>query len=260
MSRWRKKGPKLEMYNKALGKTILVFGSKGGCGNTFLTTCIANYFAMAETNILLIDMHPNKQDIRYIFRIDSSIMKNILDFEEVIEDMDLNVVKKVTINLETSLNIILSGNKMFNPSKYDCLLSFLKNYFDIIIIDYPLDLLEPSTLEKQLNQADKLIITTLLDMISLVNLKSMIDRMGSLGILEKTSLVANRASRISNVSSLNRLIRFPIDQFIPYDRDIESLFLSGKPHMIFKYEVRMIRSLRSYFHKIYSGLIGEDFE
>ena len=44
-------------------------------------------------------------------------------------------------------------------------------------------------------------------------------------------------------SSINNVIKYPIDLFLPYDKDIEQLYVMKGPASIFSYNLRIVRDL-----------------
>jgi hypothetical protein len=201
-------------------------------------------------------MNPNREDARYIFKISNDFEKNVSDLENIINDLDLNVMKKIISNLENSLNVILSGRKAVSLDNLLKLLSFIKDYFDLIFVDFPLGSYDASEFYK-ISFIDKFILITSPGLIPLINLSKNIQKLKDIDCLNKVSLIANMCGRLSDVSFLNRLVKFPIDLLLPFDRDIENLFLSGKPQMIFKYNLKLIKNLKNYCMKLYSELSGD---
>ena len=55
-------------------------------------------------------------------------------------------------------------------------------------------------------------------------------------------------------SKINNFVRHPIKAFIPYDRDIEFLFLNRGPFSIFNYNLRIVRNIIDYSNKLYESL------
>jgi cellulose biosynthesis protein BcsQ len=248
------------MTYKEEGKIIFLFGSKGGCGSTFVSINIANYFAsFTNKNVLFLDLNPNREDLRYIFRIDHRFEKNISDLEDIINDLDLSVLKKTIFNLEHSLNILLPGIKMTRLDHLLKLLELMRTYYDLILVDFPILLYGTAAFTK-IRYIDKFILITLPEMLPLINLDAIIQKLNELDCLDKTSLIANKCNQLNQISFINRLIRFPIELFLCYDKDIERLFLSGKPQMVFKYNLKITKSLKSFAGKILSEISGDCLE
>ena len=245
---------------KEEGKIIFFCGSKGGCGTTFAAISVSNYFAsFTDKSVLFIDGKPNRDDARYIFKIDDDFQKTFSDLESSIDDLDLNILKKIIFNLENSLHVIISGRKMGHLDNFIKLLNFIRKYFDFIFVDFPFDLYDVAELKK-ISFVDKFILVTFPEMMSLINLNKVIMQLDGLECSDKISLIANKCNKLTHISFLNRFIRFPVDLFLQYDRDIENLFLSGKSPMIFNYNLKTIRNLKSYCMKLCSEMAGDSLE
>ena len=68
------------------GKIILFMGSKGGCGQTFISNCIANYLAShSALNILMIDMNLGSKDSRIIYKISEEDVRTIFDIKMMLK-------------------------------------------------------------------------------------------------------------------------------------------------------------------------------
>lgn len=120
------------------GKIILFMGSKGGCGQTFISNCIANYLAShSALNILMIDMNFGSKDSRIIYKISEEDVRTIFDIKDDVKNLDEKILKKIIVNFSNSLNYI------FPPLNYDIskklsfkllekILKILKRSFNLI--------------------------------------------------------------------------------------------------------------------------------
>ena len=124
-------------------KIVLFSGSKGGCGCSFITYCVSTYLARETTkNILLLDLNIGKKDSRLIFNLDDDSCRDLGDIEEVINELDISILRRLVVNFENSLNLILppikiEKNKIVCKDYLEKLLDVLKEHFDIICIDFP---------------------------------------------------------------------------------------------------------------------------
>jgi len=55
-------------------------------------------------------------------------------------------------------------------------------------------------------------------------------------------------------AGLNTILNYPINAFIPYDRDIEFLILNRGPDSIFNYNLRIVNNISAFSKKIYEDL------
>ncbi|MDD3819524.1 MAG: hypothetical protein PHG41_06820, partial [Actinomycetota bacterium] len=98
----------MDKLSKRDPKVVLFTGSKGGCGCSFIASCVSTYFAReTEKNILLLDLNIGKKDSRLIFNLTDDDYRDIGDIEEVIDELDISILKKLVINFGNSLNLIL---------------------------------------------------------------------------------------------------------------------------------------------------------
>jgi len=103
----------MDKRNDSESGVILFTSAKGGSGCSFLVNSVASYLALKTTaNILLLDMNIGKRDSRTVFDIDEKISRDFGDIEEIVKNMNTQVLKKLVLNLESSLNIILPPLKM----------------------------------------------------------------------------------------------------------------------------------------------------
>lgn len=156
-------------------KIVLFSGSKGGCGCSFITYCVSTYLARETTkNILLLDLNIGKKDSRLVFNLTDDSYRDLGDIEEVINELDISILRRLVINFENSLNLILPPIKI-EKYKIVCkdylekLLDVLKEHFDIICIDFPNYLLTQSKICLK-DFVDKFVFISLPDLISVNNL------------------------------------------------------------------------------------------
>jgi len=242
-------------------KIVLFSGSKGGCGCSFVTYCVSTYLARETTkNILLLDLNIGKKDSRIIFNLIDGDHRDLGDIEDVIDELDISILKRLVINFENSLNLVIpplkiEKNKIICKDYLEKLLDVLKENFDIICIDFPNYLFTRSKLCLK-EFVDKFVFISLPDLISVNNLSVMTNNI----ILDELSfnfdIVINKFNiRPSiSVSGLNNIINYPINTFIPYDRDIEFLILNRGPDSVFNYNLRIVQNISAFSRKIYEDL------
>lgn len=251
----------MSKLNKCESKTLLFSGSKGGCGSSFISYCISTYLAKSiSKNIVLLDLNIGKKDSRIIFDISGDNLRDFGDIEDVICKMDVPVLKRLVVNFDNSLNVILpplklEKNKIFYNSNLETFLDVLKNYFDIICIDFPCYLFTLKKLDF-LKDIDKFIIISQPDIISISNLDILLDSISGMDYSYSFDIVINKFNvrPAISFSKINNFVRHPIKAFIPYDRDIEFLFLNKGPFSIFNYNLRIVRNIIDYSNKLYESL------
>ncbi|MBC7334358.1 MAG: hypothetical protein H5T85_07910, partial [Actinobacteria bacterium] len=149
----------------------------------------------------------------------------------------------------SSLNLILPSlrvekNKIFTSGNLGKLLDSLRENFDIILVDFPYNLFSFCSLDYQ-EYLDKLVIVSLPDLISVSNLNIIVDSLGLDDFSALLSIIINRYNLGYSItpSRLNHLLKYPVRAFVPYDRDIEFLFLDRGPFSIFNYSLRIVKIL-----------------
>lgn len=242
-------------------KIVLFSGSKGGCGCSFISYCVSTYLARETTeNILLLDLNIGKKDSRLIFNLMDDDYRDLGDVEEVIGELDVSILRKLVINFDNSLNLILppvkiEKNKFFNKKYLEKLLDTLKDHFDIICIDFPGYFFMQALVDLK-DLIDKYVFVSLPDLISVNNLNLIVRNI----IYDECSydydILINKFNTRPSISAagMNSILNYPINAFIPYDRDIEFLILNKGPDSIFNYNLRVVNAISSFSKKIY-----EDF-
>jgi len=96
-----------------------------------------------------------------------------------------------------------------------------------------------------LDNIDKLLFVSLPDLISLSNLNIIIKQFaGFIDYLSPEVIINKYNIRPSiSFSLLSTILKYPVDYFVPFDRDIEHLYLEKGPSHIFKYNLKIVRDL-----------------
>ncbi|MDD3519796.1 MAG: AAA family ATPase [Actinomycetota bacterium] len=235
---------------KIFGKVIIFTGSKGGCGQSFVANCVANYCAIKTNyNILMIDMNAGSKDSRAIYNISKEELMSIADIYSQKKKPSISEIKKIIVNFNNSLSYIFPPLKhqeqFFTYTFLKYLFNLFKGIFDLVIIDC--DLFVDFNIKKGsiYDLSDELIIVSLADKVSVSNLNSMIDYFSKGKENLNIKVLINKYNIKPSIPlfNLNSLIRYPISQFLPYDRDIENLYLTKGPASIFKYNLKLINDL-----------------
>ena len=240
---------------------ILFSGTKGGCGSSFIANTVATYFALRKSsNVLLVDLNTGKTDSRVVFDLLNQDTRDLGDLEGNVEDMDISVLKSLVINFETSLNLILPSLKfekswIFEDKNLTDFFELLKSVFDIIIVDFPCQnlLRNRSFLAESI---DSYVLVSQADIISVSNLSHLIKGLDLDSLAPDFKILINKFNlrRVVSPARIINIIKYPVDTFIPYDRDIESLYLSRGPFPVFNYNLRIGRNLCGFADDIYETL------
>jgi septum formation inhibitor-activating ATPase MinD len=203
-------------------KVVLFTGSKGGCGCSFITYCVSTCLAReTEKNILLLDLNIGKKDSRLIFNLTDGDYRDLGDAEEVIDEMDVSILKKLVINFDNSLNLILppirmDRNKFFCQKNLEKLLDTLKSYFDIICVDFPDYFFNPGSIILK-DFVDKYVFISLPDLISVNNLNLMVKEIIYDEFSYDYDILINKFNTRPAVpaTGLNSILHYPVNAFIP---------------------------------------------
>ena len=233
------------------GKIILFMGSKGGCGQTFISNCIANYLAShSALNILMIDMNFGSKDSRIIYKISEDDVRTIFDIKDDVKNLDEKILKKIIVNFSNSLNYI------FPPLNYDIskklsfkllekILKILKRSFNLIILDCNFYIDFNINSGSLFDLIDEIVLVSLPNIISLGNLNVLLKYFLNFKEYLDIKVMINKFNLRPALpfSSINNVIKYPIDLFLPYDKDIEQLYVMKGPASIFSYNLRIVRDL-----------------
>ncbi|MBM3707975.1 MAG: hypothetical protein FJW69_06515 [Actinobacteria bacterium] len=242
-------------------KIVFFSGVKGGCGCSFIVNCAAAYIAKTKSkNIVLLDLNNGKKDSRIIFNLSDDGIRDIGDLDADFKDVDISVLKRLVINLDNSLNVILPSLKyekkrIFENTNLELFFDILGKIFDLILVDFPYCLLSKDNFDFS-EYPDKFVLVSQSDLISVSNLEVLIKNLCPDSVTGKFLIVANKFNLRPYISPTRiiNIIRYPIDTFIPYDRDIEYLYLTKGPFPVFNYNLRVVKNISDFSENLYSCL------
>jgi pilus assembly protein CpaE len=244
------------------GSNIIVFTSaKGGCGCSFLANTVAAYMARKTTlNVLLVDFNAGRMDSRIVFGLEDLHARHLGDLPSVLEDLDLLSLKKIIINMEDSLNIILpslsiENHHILDPGNLNIFIDAIRDHFDLICLDMPGNLLSRVEIS-EIDISDRLVFVSLPDIFSINNTRLLMDYVKDYRSSYDFYIVINKYNIKPSLSptGLSNIIKHPIASFIPYDRDIENMVNTRGPGSIFKYNLKTVRNISGLALKIYESL------
>jgi Flp pilus assembly CpaE family ATPase len=212
-------------------------------------------------NVLLLDMNSGKLESRTIFDIGGPEARDLGDLPENMERLDTCLLKKLVINMENSLNIILPSLKMDNSSilKTENLKAFieiLRDHFDIICIDMPAHILGYIALE-QIDISDRFVFICLPDLFSAGNIRILMDHVRDYSYCYDFLLVINNYNIKPAISpaGLSKIIKYPIASFMPYDRDLGEIFHTRGPGHMLNHDLRLTRNISGLAERILRGIL-----
>jgi Flp pilus assembly CpaE family ATPase len=241
---------------------VIIFSSgKGGSGCSFIASIIATYLARkTSSNILFLDLNTGKRDSRIVFDVDDGSYRDFGDIKDLAESIDTTVLKRLVINFDNSLHLILppldpEKGKMLKGDNFNQFIESLRDHFDIICIDFPSHLFKYIDMNRT-DIADKFVFISLPDIVSVNNTRIFMEYINSIKSHQGAYLVINKYNMRPAISptGLTSILKYPISSFIPYDRDIEFLLNTRGPDYIFNYNLRIVRSISELSQKIYEEL------
>jgi MinD-like ATPase involved in chromosome partitioning or flagellar assembly len=249
-----------EIFSKE-NKIVFFSGVKGGCGCSFIVNCAAAYLARTKSkNIVLFDLNNGKRDSRVIFNLADDSIRDIGDLDSDFKDIDISVLKRLVVNLDNSLNLVLPSLKfekkrIFESGNLELFFDILGKVFDLILVDFPFYLLSKDSFDF-LEYPDKFVLISQPDLIAVSNLEILIKNLCPEKITNRFVIVINKFNIRPYISPsrIINIIKYPIDTFIPYDRDIEYLYLTRGPFPIFKYNLRIVKSMGDFSENLYNCL------
>jgi Flp pilus assembly CpaE family ATPase len=243
-------------------KILFFTGSKGGCGCSFISNAVAAYYAKNKNkNVLLADLNCGKKDSRLIFNLSlKSNLRDIGDIEFDFKEIDFNVLKRLVVSLEDSLHLVLPPLKFEKASlvtgkNLNLLLDSLSGLFDLVIVDTPFYLLQDQSMDF-LEYTDMFVLITQADLISINNLEVIISNLCLENMPARFEIVINKFNSRPVISSprIISMIKSPVSIFIPYDRDIELLYLTRGPAPMFDYNLRITRAISDFAESLFEKL------
>jgi len=261
----KKENKKKNILNKNNNSKVILFSSaKGGNGSSFISNCISSYLAKTKVqNILLLDLNIGKRDSRIIFDLEEKDLRDVGDLEDSIKEIDISLLKRLVINFDNSLNLILpplkpEKNKIYFSKNLSLFLGILKHYYEIICVDLPHYLFMKNNFDFTEN-IDKFVFVSMPDLISVSNIEILSRHICIDKIPSNIKIIINKFNTQPAISlnRLNNILKYPVQAFIPYDRDIEFLYHSKGPFYIFNYNLRIVKNLIDFSELLYEEL---DFE
>jgi MinD-like ATPase involved in chromosome partitioning or flagellar assembly len=211
-------------------------------------------------NVLLVDFNAGRMDSRIIFGLEDNYTRHLGDLPPILEDLDLFSLKKIIINMEDSLNIILpplsiENHYILDTENLNIFIDAIRDYFDLICLDMPGNILSRVKIS-EVDISDSVVFVSLPDVFSINNTRLLMDYVKDYRSSFDFYLVINKYNIKPSLSptGISNIIGHPISSFIPYDRDIENMVNTRGPGSIFKYNLKTVRNISGLAAKIYEGL------
>jgi pilus assembly protein CpaE len=186
-----------------LGRMVLVFSAKGGCGKTTVSTNLAQALA-ADTSksVCLVDFDLQFGDVAVALQLDPA--KTISDAIRMQQSLDQQGIRSLVTKRSDNLDVLLapldpSDMEFITPDLAQRVLAGLKQSYDYIVVDAPPAFTE--VILRAFDLADQYLLLTTLDTPSLKNLKVTLGTLQALGMPRgKWKVVVNRSTAKAGVS------------------------------------------------------------
>ncbi len=214
-----------------LGRTIVVFSSKGGCGNSFIA---ANLATALKSSTALIDLNMQAGDLDLFFGVQPRF--SIIDLVENRTRLDDSLLSGYMSTYSSKLAILpaprdTAAAEMISPENVTEVLHVLRQRYDYVVVD-PHHTLDSMTLAA-LDSADDIILVLTLDIASIRSAQRSIEIFDRLGYpRKKVRVMVNRWTKQVDVElqQVERFLGERVVGFVPndYRAAVNSVNL-GKP-------------------------------
>lgn len=203
-----------------MSKTIVVFSTKGGVGNTVIATNLAVCLAQQQRKVALIDLDFQfGGDVAQMLNI--TVSKTIADIIPVIEQLDSRILGECRVHHSSCVDILSlvsqpKQGELIKPQFLKKILSFLAEKYDYILIDAEKKFSEKLT--AVFEQANLILLVTTPDVLSIEQTNKTIQTIESLYLpLEMLKVVVNRAESVGAVrfSEIKKVLPAQIIANIP---------------------------------------------
>jgi pilus assembly protein CpaE len=197
-----------------LGRTIAIFSSKGGCGNSFIA---ANLAAAMKSSTALVDLNLQAGDLDLYFGMQSKF--SIIDLVENRARLDDSLLSGYMATYSPKLAILpaprdTAAAEMITPDNVTEVMHVLRQRYDYIVIDPPHNL--DSIALAALDSADDIVLVLTLDVASIRSAQRSIEIFDRLGYpRKKVRVLVNRWTKQVDME-LQQVERFLGERVVAY--------------------------------------------
>ncbi|MCZ7553238.1 MAG: response regulator [Anaerolineales bacterium] len=221
-----------------LGKTIVVYGPKGGNGATTIAVNLAVALKNEETPIALVDANLQFGDIAVF--LNEQVRNTVLDLAPRADELDVEVVQNVMINhAPTGIKILAAPVRPeyaenVSGDQFGQLLKFLRTMFAYVIIDASSTLTD--VVLSAMESCDILILVTTQEIPAIKNARLFLDLVNVLGIDRKRIILTmNRFDKRIGITpeKIGESFKHEVSVVIPFeDRVVVPSVNRGVPFML----------------------------
>jgi pilus assembly protein CpaE len=206
----------------ARGRLVCILSSKGGSGSTLIATSVAVSLAQhVRKSTALVDLNLQLGDVSLF--LDLKPHATVADLAKNIERMDATLLGEMLTKHDTGVQVLAAPKLLeeagaLSHAHLQKAYGLLKSIFDWVVVDLPVTFDE--SMLTTLQQADEILLVTLLNIPSLRNTKRYLEIFGRLEIpRERVRLVVNRyyqkAEGTLSLKEAEKALAHPIFYTIP---------------------------------------------
>lgn len=249
------------------GKTITIFGVKGGVGTTTIATNLAvNLANHSKKSVILVDL--NLQFGNSALFLNLQPKYSIVDVANNLEDLDATQLKDVLPKHSSGVRLLsepprLEDAETVTAAHLEQILTLLKSVFDYIVIETN-NIFDEITL-KALDESDSVLTIMEAELPSIYNARRCLDVFKRMGYdEEKVLLVINRLTADQGVplKDLKKSVNFPLFWKIP-NQNYETIIPcinQGSPISIMFPKSKLSINLKQLAGRLNGGMPVEEAE
>jgi len=242
----------------AAGSVITVFGAKGGIGKTTIATNVATALVQkTNQSAVLIDLDTRFGDVGIL--MDIPVERSIADLAVEEDSITTEMVQDCLYEHNSGVYILPAPVRPtdwrnVHAGHIEKIVSILTQSYDYVVLDTPgtfNDIVATS-----IEVADRVLITSSLDMASIKDTVHMLDLLEAEGYpADRLHLVVNQVNRATTVRSedVPRIVHKDVYWSIPYDEQVVYASAVGLPVVQGKPKSRAAKELRGLAFKLTGG-------
>jgi pilus assembly protein CpaE len=188
--------PRTEQRPSA-GRTVAVFGPRGGVGTTFLATNLAAACSAKDADTVLVDLDPFFADVTTALSIDDEAVPTIAELAPVANELTGEHLERVLHRHPLGFRILLAPHRPMgsglDPAVVTASVRALRARHQVVLLHLPRALDEPT--RAALEQADMVLLVVTLDVLALQDARRALEVLRASGLEERCRLVLNRVGR-----------------------------------------------------------------
>jgi pilus assembly protein CpaE len=213
------------------GHVITVFGSKGGCGKTTVSTNLAAALATSGRRTCVVDLDLAFGDVAIVLGL--SPEHTIADAIPMAGTLDAEGIRSLIVEHSSGLHALLAPiepavAEQVTPELVGHLLQQLKEMYEVVVVDSP-----PAFTENvlaALDVSDRIVLLATPDIPAVKNLKLALQTLDQLdSAADRRMLVLNRADAHTGLSAadVRKLLGVSLDAEIPAHRAVPASINRG---------------------------------